>query len=343
MNADAVYIVPDTLPKDGMLFPLVQCFNHAVYIAPVENELPEELPPLAEELLAQGVLRWHCPAPLGADRERFLRLISELRQRPGEHISLTLAGTGGREEESQNGIISAVRRQAAGGRTGTTQADALWQARLVLKLAEIAEQQEEEVRQSLRRITLREQELFSRLRDADSPFCPHTEAASSSPADDSRRMRLRLKAWRTLLACSTEPPPATVFITADRETFDSLMEEGGGDAQSLLTLPLPAVPAACNVAEKREMFHRDAATLLSGLLRHPADFPAEEWNRLLDAHYPAAEHGRCRLSLYSLPESAAHVLFSGKQGTIIGMLEQHVPDETTRQWAKGLIEEISPS
>lgn len=320
MNAAAVYIVPDTLPKDGILFPLVHCFRQAVYLAPVENEQPEELPPLAEELLAQGVLRWHCPAPLGADRERFLRLISELRQRPGEHISLALAGTGGREGESQSSIISAVRRQAAGG-TEAGQADGLWQARLVLKLAETAEQQEEEVRRSLRRITRREQELFRRLRDMDGPFCPSAEAASSSPADDSRRMRLRLKAWQTLLAFSTEPPPTTIFVTADSDTFDSLMDGNGGEAQPLLILPLPAVPAACNVAEKRERFHQEAAALISGLLQHPPDFPAEEWNRLLAAHYPATEHGSCRLSLYRSPESAGHVLF-GRQGTTVGILEQ---------------------
>ncbi len=293
MIPQSFYVFPDTLPKDETLFPLVQLFAQAVYIAPVENDPPDALPPLAEELLVQGVLRFHCPVPLGADRERFLCLIKELRQRPGEYAALALTACGG-EAEKQDAIIRAVRRQTA----GRAEADALWQARVVLKLAEFAEQQEEEIRQSLRRLALCEQELFSRLRDPEGPFCGHADAASSSPSD-SRRLRLRLKAWRQL----AQPLSDAVFITADRDAFDSVMEDNGTVAQVILELPLPAVPAACDFAAKRQRFRQDAAALISGLLQHPADFPAEEWHRLLEEQYPAAEHGRCLLTLQQRQDS----------------------------------------
>jgi hypothetical protein len=315
MRADIVNIFPDALPKDELLFPLVQFFAEAVYTLPVENSPlgPAELPPLTGSLLAQGLLRFHYPAPLGAERERFLSLLEALRQRPGDYAALAL--TGGREAESKNTIISAVRRQQAG-QKGSADADgraaALWQARLVLKLAELAERQEEEIRQSLRRIASREQEIFRTLRDMDS-------LSSQGPAEteppDSRRTRLRLKAWRTLNSLGS-PPPAGAFVAADQDAFELLVEECG-EARAVVAVPLPAVLAGEDFAAKRTAFRQAAADFLTNL---PTSFDEKAWNLLLEQHYPAERHGRRKLLLHFLPNAA---LFGGTaEEAILGILKQ---------------------
>lgn len=314
MLAELAYIFPDTRPKDDMLFPVVQLFRQTVHLAPVENDLPAPLPPLAEELLAQGLLRFHCPAPLGKDRERFLSMVRELRQRPADYAGLALSGFGASQAaESKSAIISAIRQA----RSGTTEskaeqerAAALWQARLVLKLGELVEQEEAEIRQSLRRVTLREQELLEALRDEH-------PAASPSPDWDrpheSRRSRLLLKAWQKLLAASSGPLLSNLFITADHDAFAALIEESSAEARQTLTLSLPARPAGEDVAGGWEKFRQAAAEMINDM---PISFKQEAWENLLERHYPKAVHGRCRLTLH-LDQSCPSI----DRETVLGILE----------------------
>ncbi|MGX9726218.1 MAG: hypothetical protein ACTFAK_02510 [Candidatus Electronema sp. VV] len=313
MMPQSFCVFPDTLPKDETLFPLVQFFAEAVYLAAAENDLPSanEVPPLAGWLMTQGLLRFHCPAPLGADKERFLRLVKELRQRPGDYVGLSLAGNGGSGTESQDAIVSALRRQGGGATEEDEELAALlWQARLVLKLGESADRQEEEIRRSLHQITLREQGLLRTLRDEEAAAL---SAVTEIPASDSRRARLRLKAWRQLLACGSQPLPACVFVTADRDAFDGVMEENGAAAEALLELPLPAWLAGGNFAEKRASFRQETTALISGL---PDSFDLKAWETLLEQVYPKAKHGRCLLSFHQKQDE------DGEQ-KIFGIIEQN--------------------
>lgn len=328
MFSEIVCIFPDTRPKDEMLFPLVQLFAEAVYIVPVENDLsaPDELPPLARELLAHGLLRLHCPAPLGADRMRFLSLINELRQRPGEYAALSLQ----REDtpESKHAIINALRRGQDVERDRDRQRkEQLWQVRLVLKLGDIIEQQEEEISENLRRIARRENDLLKNLREQDDPPIAHQELPALEHIASSRT-QLRLQAWRTLAALGSEPPVSGVFVTADRDAFDLLTEEHGLAPQPDCVLLLPAFMVGGDLLAQRNRFSEAAAGLTAELCKHPAGWAAKEWNILLDEYYPADMHGRCRLSLHSLPKIVLQELFSADLsggGTAIGLLESVLP------------------
>lgn len=287
-----------------MLFPLVQLFAEAVHIAPVENSLPDAAaPPLAQELLTRGLLRFHCPAPLGPDRERFLRLLSELRQRPGEYAALALQR--GEAAESGQDILSALRRSGRDEQASGTQ-ERLWQARLVLTLGGMMERQEEELRENLRRIALRERSLLQALRDDQAEASCNQDA----PAAGGSRTRLRLKAWQTLVTLGGRTPASGVFVTDDREAFELFTEQTGGAAQDVLALPLPAFPAGGggDVLDKRNQFRAAAAGMIEALSEHPADFPAKEWESLLEEQYPANAHGRCRLSLLWQKQAAELVI-----------------------------------
>ncbi|WP_417910823.1 hypothetical protein [Candidatus Electronema sp. PJ] len=274
---------------------------------------------MAGELFEQGLLRFHCPAPLGADRELFLSMIKEMQQRPGDYAALSLAGIGGKEAESKDAIISAVRRQIAG-KVGTEaddkeRADILWQARLVLKLGEIVERQEEDIRQSLHRISLREKSLFQTLRDDQDLTSP----LESNSATDSSRMRLRLKAWRNLLTFGQTLPASSIFVTADRDAFDLLTEASNAKSESVLELLLPAVVANGDFSAKRAAFRTAATDILVDL---PSSFARNAWNILLEQHYPIAEHGRCRLALHFFDRTVCQQDSAGSdKGAVIGILE----------------------
>ncbi|MCI5147229.1 MAG: hypothetical protein D3923_17310, partial [Candidatus Electrothrix sp. AR3] len=90
MKTDTVYIFPDTMPRDELLFPLVQFFNQLVHLRPAKNDLnPEdELSGLGQKLFKQGQLRFESPASLANwDQERFARLVQDLQHRPAEYAA----------------------------------------------------------------------------------------------------------------------------------------------------------------------------------------------------------------------------------------------------------------
>lgn len=307
MLAEIAYIFPDTRPRDEILFPLVQLFTQTVYLAPVENDLPTGLSSLATELLAQDILHFYCPAPLGAAQKRFHLLLKELQQNPANYAQLALAGLGPQEAgESKNAIINAVRQE----RSSTVnphpkQEEALWQARLVLKLAEILEQEEEEIQQRLHKIALREQGLLQTLRDA-----PLT-ASSNSPElrHNTSRSRLRLRAWQKLFAGKEHIVPDCCFITSDQDAFAAIIETKHQEPQATVSLSLPAFPAKdYDLLGQRHTFRQETAQLLNKLAS--SSFDEAAWELLLEQYYPAAKHGRSHLTLHLFAGRATD-FFSG--------------------------------
>ncbi|MCI5220743.1 MAG: hypothetical protein D3914_16515, partial [Candidatus Electrothrix sp. LOE2] len=72
----------------------------------------------------------------------------------------------------------------------------------------------------------------------------------------------------------------------------------------------------CFLSESR--FQKEAGKLINAIKSFPTASAAhsvfteeagEKWSDLLERHYPAAEHGRCTLTLYFLPEITPQRLF----------------------------------
>lgn len=370
MHTETVYIFPNITPTTEVVFPLAQIFEQVVFLRPVENDpsIEEELAPLLREMLEQKRIDFVSPVPLLGDHDRFLQLIHEVQCRPDDYArqlsNLAIAGLGGWEEtETEASIMNTLLRQTgiqAGGTGGNTSEDEkeqeeqkdkqrfmlLWQARLVLKLGEIIDRKQEEIQKSLNRIVLRENELLQDLREDGELLPPHTVVCSNDISGS--QQRLRLKAWSRLFAFSQQPLRSPLFITWSRDAFEPLVEqysrEYSAKPRHLLTLPLPAVMTGGNCTEQRGRFQEDAAALISSIresLDNQAMCEAGEknaWGDVLELHYPTAENGRCRLSLYSLPEIVPQEFFldtfvSGKEkslleqtgdrreGVIIGIIE----------------------
>ena len=332
MNNSAT-VFPEINPTEPILFPLIQLFDEIVYIRPVENNDPvdEESKPFLPLLRKQGLVRSVCPAPLAENRDRFLHLIHDLQNRRDDYAgqlgSLSLAGMSDPgNNESKSSIISSLLKQG-GIKDGDDQEreKILWQARLVLKLGEMLDLEQQELQQSMNRIANREKGLFDELRkEQNQPFAL-TEPDNSPTVTDSQ-MRLRLKAWARLFGLGEQPVEGLFFVTANRDGFDLLLEQYELSQQEkgvqknqtteLLTIQLPAVVRNDDVLEQRTGFREAGAELLEYFQtiggQDSQDDPApylSQWEELLEQHYPAAEYGRCTLTIHALPEMNPAKLF----------------------------------
>ena len=103
MNKSIACVFPETLPSERLLFPLLQVFEQVVYMQAIENEPTQQgvTPSFIEHSQQLGRLQRFTPVPLGDQRERFLALVHDMRQRGVDYTSqlsmLTLAGLNRRE------------------------------------------------------------------------------------------------------------------------------------------------------------------------------------------------------------------------------------------------------
>ncbi|RWX49769.1 hypothetical protein VU01_14531, partial [Candidatus Electrothrix marina] len=330
-----------------------QLFEQVVFLRPVEDDPPKIDIPFSPEIADQQgsgeCINYSCPAPLAEDRDRFLALLRDIRSRPEDyagHLGNLSAGLGNmvRPNEQEHAIMDTLLRQT-GIRTGsgehTPQAEKgqeknassvrLWQARLLLKLGESVDRNQAEIRRNLDRMTRQQEDLLKDLREGrEGKFSELIPLFSTDNEIPLQQQRLRLKAWTRLFALSQGQFETTAFISSSPDTVEALLkhyrQEHTKTAKQLLSLPLPAFFDEDDEALlRRDRFQKEAAELLAAIraLSTPntsaySVFSVKSetaWTDLLERHYPAAEHGRCTLTLYLLPEIAPQQLFLGTFAT----------------------------
>ncbi len=324
----SAYVFPETVPGDAILFPLVQVFTPIVYCRAVEeDEIPEVLQsPLTRELEDDGLCRIHVPSPLGEQRERFLALINDLENRGDDYatqlknLSLSGIGQGGRSKrESKNSIIdNLLQSKGVQEEVREEQQMLLWQARLLLKLGEIFDAEQQSLRRELEKISALEEGLFSELRKEQGQPFSLTKTINSATCRTDGLQRLRLRAWTRLYCLGAEQPVVKpdFFISTNQDAVDLLVEEyeklAEVGARCFLQLLLPARqtetfrPERLQALREHEL-HGDLEALLvdpmAGQQEQAGVFSEDTgaWAELLETLYPAAEYGRCRLHLYVLP------------------------------------------
>jgi hypothetical protein len=319
-------IFPETVPGDEILFPLAQVFARLVYCQAVENdEIPAQLASeLREQLEQAGLAEVHVPAPLGEDRDRFVALIHDLTSRPGDyaaqlkHLSLAGIGQSGRRgEETKGSIITTLMGTGFGSKAGPVgeEEQLLWQARLVLKLGEIFDAGQVDLRREMERIEAREKGLLAELRREEPQPFNLTRQLQIGEGSMDGMPRLRLKAWSRLFCLGSEKrEDFTAFITASQDGFDLLVEEyereKEGQARTLIDILLPARPGGGDPLAGREELARAGGDYLEAIGRSLADpggaideltsalaDPGGPWADLLESVYPEAACGRVLLHL----------------------------------------------
>ena len=307
-------IFPETDPSLPGMAKLLLFFDALSYYRPTEagessgkggNFLP-------------GLVMGYAPAPLGDDLARFSRLLREMETSGPDEFSRLFStakttGAAGQvrdQDEVSAGTVYTALHKDAGEKAAIRHKERLWQARLILKLAEMLNSREAEVRQGLAQVSRVEQKLFATLAgpgqdDADIPavldalhthFQPKadiTPAAATSPGTSGLFIPQRVKAWSELYLADSSDPLPLILAAANPESggllLDGYENTWRRKPKKLFTLAIPALhPAAAEETldaylSSRASFRRavrDNLEYLAGFLRKTAAGGATPENRV---------------------------------------------------------------
>ena len=319
----------DTLVSTASVSQELFFFDRIDFYQSTESEKNVPPDPLADLRLCAG----YSPAPLGDDLERFGMLISEMKGHEGEFYSgvlssMTLEYLENRDEEKTWELISSLQRQGERGkdRKRSDREEILWQARLLLKLAEIIQIEEEEMEAAMASVADLERNLFRQLKDGDTgdpreSFSPRPAAAARPPV----RTAPLLKAWGHLFL--EDSRAHGILTTRDTEAALTLLDVeeviSGQAPEQVASLILPSPLVINGFCEKRESFRKSAAdilhsfTALLGELTEKGldeaagrrlDQAAEKWNRQMEESGLAEEQPNFFLEIHYCRNSPARLL-----------------------------------
>lgn len=187
---------------------------------------------VAEDINQSTDERWNdfCsgypPLPFGSDLDRFKQLLKDLKGHEQEFYRGQLSGMAlgdleSRDEKTVREIISSVsgKNNQTGGADGR---DSLWHHRLLLKLAEIRRDEEEELANKLAEISEKETSLYDSLKG-------HPEidrlltGISSGPTALTDMTDIVLRSWGHLFLNDDKQHHSTL-LTANQDAAESLFE-----------------------------------------------------------------------------------------------------------------------
>ncbi len=258
---------PDTsittrhVSQELLFFDKISCFQ--------ASETDETIDPLANLGLCEG----YPPVPFNDQIDRFRHLIRELKGNEGEFYSgqlsrMSLDYLESRDESTVKNLISAISGQNDTPATAAEQTknhEELWQARLLLKLAEILYREEEELQEGLSAVTDKETELFDALK-GESGF-----AFSLPEIPIKNRLHIRpqilINAWAKLFVHDNQQ--SHQLLTCTEEDAESLFEINEAISKQrpvrLFRIPLPHTTGMDidDYLSKRSTFRGNAKELMT--------------------------------------------------------------------------------
>jgi len=350
MNTLNTLYFPDTVLPAHQQFPLALFFNSIHLLQPVEAADKEEPGPSSAPgsypFMETGFCQVHTPSPLGTDRDRFLHLLHDIRTKKDNYVEqlsylslASLSAPATRGDQSKQTIISSLLQ-------GMDQKDesqdeearqALWQARLVLSIAEILDREEEELALQLATIDDQEIALFRRLQgeiresgeeDAviEDPFQELLELRQKMNQPRPGMIKNRIRAWSRLYLSGQLPQEFAIWTTCRQEAADILLEQYEkecGQAPVVIShIDLPVgyegdeAEIAGKIAKFKEGMQPQMDELTAALaklaeseglvmdaatpLLPEAEQWQDNWNTTLESCFPADQYGRTPLSIYLL-------------------------------------------
>ena len=343
-------LFPDTDICKGRLYPLFLFFAPIHYLQTVEPDPEGEQRTDSDSFMEHGLCQGHTPVPLEKNRRRFLHLIKDIQERKGDYsaqlASLTMAAMSAppaaKTGEAKHEIISSLLASQSLPPSSSAGENELWQARLVLAIAEMLEKDEAELRENLDMLDSREMEMFRSLkgddRDEDDPFAELEEIQARIETRRPQAEKNRFRAWLRIMR-HFQPPDGLFWLASSQDSADQVIsrfeEKTGNSAIPVLSLPFPARIdiSAGYLLKEISAFHAASEQLrleigneLGNLARVPdydpsstelllpgnADWPAA-WEALLEDRFPAANHGRSEVIISILPGVPIAELLSLKQ------------------------------
>ncbi len=340
MNSLKTFYFPVTDIYSIRQFPLFLLFQNMHLIQPVEKSPDLNNGKTESSFIKSEFCHVHTPCPLGEHKGRFLHLVEDIRNRKDDYASqlssLTLAAmskSSQPSEESERDIVSAIFTPDEirdSEESAENKAEKLWNSRLVLAIAEILDQEEEEIARGLAVLENDETELFQSLHgsddtEEDSPFQELTKLKRNIGSADSRNERNRTKAWKTIFQ-EADIHNVELLVTTSQLSANVLLEKFEEENKlPPLQLNNMKLPGLISWDEEKgfkavSAFVNENGKLLteiSDVLQDIAetDSPTQtfinntkfseltgQWQTRMETSFPALQYGRNEISIYILPD-----------------------------------------
>jgi hypothetical protein len=115
MNSLKTLYYPGTAIISLRQYPIFLLFQNVLILSPVESDPIENGKESPDSFIKSGFCQVHTPHPLGKERNRFLRLVEDIKTRKDDYSaqlsSLTLAAmtaVAGQEEETERSITRSL-------------------------------------------------------------------------------------------------------------------------------------------------------------------------------------------------------------------------------------------
>jgi len=345
MNTLSPLYFPDSLILNSVQLPLATIFHQVQLLQPV-NETEKPINEDTTTWPTSDFQQRHIPCPLSQeDHQRFLHLIKDIRSQGDVFINqlkmliiASMSSPKQREEESSRTIISALFPNKDGKQQAEdyeTRLD-LWQARLTLKLAEILDIEEINLKEQLESIDDLESEMLKQLRSDSNQGTDHllfNKASGPQSQPNSTTTGVRLKAWATLYRHwdSADKP---IWITSRPEAADIIIEmhegTGGSKPYQFLRLTLPTNGSMANdlIHNNIQQFktatkslrsnienllhqHLQGDTKECSILAGPLE---QQWLEYVERHFPKDEYGRLSITFNLFQGKTFGDILNSKKG-----------------------------
>ena len=376
MNSYATLLFPDTDIFSENTYPLLLFFTPLHFLQLVEPgaEAKSGVDNETNLFLQRGLMEAHNPAPLGADRQQFLRLIDDIPKRKEQyvaHLGVMVAGSktappdAGASHE-KHGIVSSLLREYGILQQGPETNLELWQARLVLAIAEMLVSEENALREELsEQLAFFSEEEITALRSLQAQGINEDDFFNDLQSIRAQLEKPRLsdtlkrfEAWLRLM--KNQPlPPVKVWLASSRASAEQIFNRyeltRKTGAIPLLKLAVPAfIDASVKyVVQQIEEFQQATTAIHQGLVAdfervaktvpyvhdsHESLLPygtdwAGKWEEMLDVYFPASKDGRQYITFYLLPDQPIARILSLPES--VGASHQHA--------AHGLLGILGPS
>ncbi len=288
----------------------------------------------------KGLVTGYVPLPLGEDYGLFLKVIKDLKAHKDEYHaaymqSLNLDGLKDHDETSTWSLRAKLLK------VGTPQTfreqKPLWQERIFLRLAEIFDKEDEELRRQLLSVEVREAQLIKDLAGEDEleEELPQYNPMGMEDTTSSFGLEQRLKYWGRLFLADPQKRDHYILLTNLKEAQLILADIADKffkrTSIPVLSLVLPSLETMedADFVVRYEAFRRsaqkiitaietDLLALASGEKTHPTEYPNDQnsqersarFTQLIKDSFPTHPDKRGMLTFFLYPDITLSALFS---------------------------------
>ncbi len=347
MNSFDTLIFPDTDIFKEEYYPLLLFCSPLHFLQPVEPDPAREEDAEKSHFYQHGLWQPHTPIPLGDNRSPYLRLIEDIKNRQKHYLdqfsALTIAPGAAPRSPAQPGkkhdlVVSLLSKHGVAISDIETNLE-LWQSRLILSIAEILTEEEDDLQEEISYFNEEEIAVLRSLKKEDSGEDYLLKEVEKFQKQQKKphvsNIIKRFAAWRYLM--QRKPLPSVqLWLASSRPAAEQVLEKynsaSGRNAVPILKLDLPARISASGryVVEQIEKFHQATTHIHRGLaadftritttVPYVPDAPesllpygtdwADQWETMLYDSFPAAQDGRTAITFYLLPDHPVGSLFA---------------------------------